>query len=239
MAADPVILITARDEADRLPATLAALRGAFPHARILVADDGSDDGTAQVAEHGGAEAVRAPRPLGKGGAATLAAQRLLPLARQPDPPVILLCDGDLAASAAALAPLVEAVRRGEAELAVAVFARRVGGGFGLALGFARWAIRRRCGLACEAPISGQRALRADLLPALVPFAPRFGMEIGMTIDAVRAGARVREIQVDLAHRATGRSWRGFVHRGRQLTDFIAVYLRRRSSAGAPTRRASR
>ena len=33
----------------------------------------------------------------------------------------------------------EAVRRGDADVAVAAFAQRVGGGFGLAVGFARWA----------------------------------------------------------------------------------------------------
>ena len=38
----------------------------------------------------------------------------------------------------------------------------------------------------------------------------------MTIDAVRAGFRVVEIPVPgLTHRATGRTLRGFVHRGRQ------------------------
>src|SRR6185312_1522191 len=115
------------------------------------------------------------------------------------------------------------------DLAVAAFARRVGGGFGLALGFARWAIRRRCGLATAAPISGQRALRAAVLPAVTPFAPRFGMEIGMTIDAVRAGFRVIEVELPLAHRATGRTLRGFLHRGRQLLDFAAVYWARRAS----------
>jgi hypothetical protein len=53
------------------------------------------------------------------------------------------------------------------------------------------------------------------------------MEIGMTIDVARAGLRVREVELDLAHRATGRTLRGFVHRGRQLADFLAVYLSRR------------
>ena len=38
----------------------------------------------------------------------------------------------------------------------------------------------------------------------------------MTIDAVRAGYRVREVELDLEHRATGRSLGGFLHRGRQL-----------------------
>jgi glycosyltransferase involved in cell wall biosynthesis len=231
MAHDTVVIVTAHDEADRLPATLGALADAFPGARVLVADDGSTDGTAAVAAAHGAEVVRSERNVGKGGAATLAAQRLLPLAAQAGPmPVVLLCDGDLAGSAAALAALVAEVRSGRADLAVADFARSVGGGFGLALGFARWAIERRCGLRCAAPISGQRALRADVLPAVVPFAPRFGMEIGMTIDAVRAGLRVTEVQLDLAHRATGRTLPGFLHRGRQLVDFAAVYASRRSGA---------
>jgi hypothetical protein len=38
---------------------------------------------------------------------------------------------------------------------------------------------------------------------------------------------VRELELPLAHRATGRSWRGFRHRGRQLADFLAVYVSRR------------
>lgn len=232
MAPDTAVIVTAFNEADRLPATLAALAAAFPGARILVADDGSTDGSAEVAAAHGAEVVRSERNVGKGGVATLAAQRLLPLGEER--PVILLCDGDLAASADALKLLVEEVRAGRADLAVAAFAKRVGGGFGWALGFARWAIRRRCGYEAGAPISGQRALRAEVLPAVVPFAPRFGMEIGMTIDAVRAGFRVSEVELPLAHRATGKTLRGFLHRGRQLADFAAVWWARRTP-----RRASR
>jgi glycosyltransferase involved in cell wall biosynthesis len=143
-----------------------------------------------------------------------------------DDAVVLLCDGDLGESAGRLRPLVEAVRSDEADLAVAVFARKVGGGVGLAVGFARWAIRRRSGLETVAPISGQRALRASVLRDVLPFARGFGMEIGMTIDAVRAGHRVAEIELDLSHRATGRTIAGFAHRGRQLVDFLRVYEQR-------------
>src|SRR4051794_41549484 len=38
----------------------------------------------------------------------------------------------------------------------------------------------------------------------LPFAPGFGIETGMTIDAIRAGLNVVEIEIDLQHRATGR-----------------------------------
>jgi hypothetical protein len=139
----------------------------------------------------------------------------------------VLCDGDLGESAEQLPGLVDAVRRGECDLAVAVFARKVGGGFGVAVGYAHKAIKRLVGLDMRAPISGQRAMRAEVLPVVVPFAPRFGMEIGMTVDAARAGFKVGEIELDLAHRATGRTWRGFVHRARQLKDFILVEMSRR------------
>lgn len=229
MNADTLIIVTARDEADRIEATLAALAQAFPGARVWVADDGSSDDTAACARRAGATVVSAERPLGKGGAATLAARRAL-AARQAlagsDGAVALLCDGDLGESAQRLTALVDAVRAGSCDLAVADFAKRVGGGFGLARGFARWAIGRRCGLALNAPISGQRAVRADALKRLLPFAPRFGMEIGMTIDAARAGMRVTEIEIDLQHRATGKTPRGFVHRGRQLLDIASAYRAR-------------
>ena len=138
----------------------------------------------------------------------------------------MLCDGDLGESAAALAPLAAAVAAGECELAVAAFAQRVGGGFGVARGFARWAIRRACGLETVAPISGQRALGRATLEDVLPFAHGFGMELGMTIDAVRAGARVAEIELALSHRATGRTAAGFVHRSRQLLDFARAYAAR-------------
>ena len=219
------VIVAARNEADRIAETLAALRGALPGAALWVADDASTDGTAEAAMAAGAQVVSRGRPHGKGANVSAGAEAAL--SAQPEPELVLLCDGDLGASAAALAPLVDAVESGECDLAVAAFSRRVGGGFGVALGFARWAIRRRCALETSAPISGQRAMRAELLRTALPFAHGYGMEVGMTIDAVRAGYRLREYELDLSHRATGRSFSGFVHRARQLADFTRAYLSRR------------
>jgi glycosyltransferase involved in cell wall biosynthesis len=222
------VITTAYNEAARIEATLEALATAFPSAPIWVADDGSTDATALLARQAGARVVRSERMIGKGAAATLAAREALGDARKNHgEPIFVLCDGDLAASAGRLGALVDTVRDGEAEMAVAAFATRVGGGVGLAVGFARWAIRRRCGLEMRAPISGQRALRASVLEDVLPFARGFGMEIGMTIDAARAGHRIAEVELDLAHRATGRTLSGFLHRGRQLVDFVRVYIARR------------
>jgi glycosyltransferase involved in cell wall biosynthesis len=219
------VVVSAYNEADRLGDTLAAVREAFPGARIMVADDHSTDATPQVAEQAGAELVRAPKHLGKGGTNTLAVRRVL----EGPAPTVVLCDGDLGASARSLPLLVGALERDEGDLAVATFARRVGGGFGFALGFSRWAIRRRTHGALDptAPISGQRALKPGVVAAVLPFAPGFGMETAMTIDAHRAGFRLVEVELPLEHRATGKTAAGFVHRFRQLLSFARVYVSRR------------
>ena len=166
------------------------------------------------------------RPHGKGANVTAAAEAVLDRAGEPEPPTFLLCDADLGASAGELGALVEAVERGECDLAVAAFRDRVGGGFGIALGFARWAIERRCGYRARAPLSGQRAMRAEVLRGRRCRSPRAtGWRPAMTIDAVRAGYRLREVELDLEHRATGRSLGGFLHRARQLATSRAPMSR--------------
>src|SRR3954454_11081875 len=161
MAADLAVIVTARNEASRLVTTLRALRSAFPDAQLWVADDRSEDATAAVARGEGARVVEAARRLGKGGAATLAAEAVL---REGDP-AVLLADADLGESARELRKLVGAIGgasadagrtadaggtadagatadadadatadAADADLAIATFARRVGGGFGVAVG---------------------------------------------------------------------------------------------------------
>jgi glycosyltransferase involved in cell wall biosynthesis len=235
MPADISVIVAAYNEADRIGATLDALAHAFPGAPLWVADDGSTDNTPEIARAAGARVVRSERMIGKGAAVTRAALEALNAAPPSveggaDHAVFVLCDGDLCESAAQLGALADAVSSGETDVAVAAFARRPGGGFGLAVGFARWAVRRRCGLETTAPISGQRALSGRALRDALPFAPAFGMEVGMTIDAIRAGYRVAELELDLDHRATGRTPGGFLHRARQLRDFVRVYVARGSTA---------
>jgi hypothetical protein len=221
-----VVLVIARNEGDVIARTVGAARTAFGGARVIVVDGGSADHTASEAAEAGAALVRAGTHGGKGGSATLAARRLL---AEPgaDGWMFVLCDGDLGDSAARLGPLAAAVESGRCDLAVAAFATRRGGGFGIAVGFARRAIRSLTGLELRAPISGQRALRGATLRRLLPFAPGFGMETAMTVDAARAGFAVEEVELELEHRATGRDLSGFLHRARQLAAFLRVYASRR------------
>jgi hypothetical protein len=203
------VLVAARDEEARIGDTVATLRAAFPDADVVVADDGSRDATAAVAEAAGARVVRLPR-RGKGQALTLAE-------RECRAGPILLCDADLRGD---LTPLVQA----DADLAVASFGRRAGGGLGLAKAVSRALVRRLGGLDVREPLSGQRALTPVARDAVFPVAAGFGVETRMTIDAARAELRVTEVELDLEHRATGRDVRGFAHRGRQLRDLLLATL---------------
>jgi glycosyltransferase involved in cell wall biosynthesis len=182
----------------------------------MLADDASTDGTREEARRHGAWVVSRGRPHGKGGnvgAATEAA-----IGEFGGAATVLLCDADLGRSAVELVALVDSVERGECDLAVAGFRQREGGGFGLTVGYARRAVRRLAGAQIDAPLSGQRALRVSTLRSLLPFADGWGLELGMTIDAVRAGYRIREIELPLTHRATGLTPAGFLHRARQFRD---------------------
>ncbi|HYZ18061.1 MAG TPA: glycosyltransferase family 2 protein [Gaiellaceae bacterium] len=199
------VLVAARDEEDVIGETVSALREAFPEAEVVVADDGSRDGTAGVAQQAGASVVRLPR-RGKGQALALGE-------RQARPGRLLLCDADVRGD---LRPLAQS----EADLVVASFAEGQGGGFGLAKRAGRALVRTLSGYEAREPLSGQRVLSTEARARCFPTAAGFGCEVRMTVDAVRASLDVMEVELPLTHRATGRDAAGFAHRGRQLLDAV-------------------
>jgi hypothetical protein len=199
------VLVAARDEEGAIARTVASLRAAFDGAEVIVADDGSSDGTAAAAERAGARVLRLPA-RGKGQALTLA-ERTAPAGR------LLLVDADLEGDLTKLAAA-------DGDLAIAVFAERQGGGFGLAKKAGRALVRTLSGFTPREPLSGQRALSEAAREACFPLAAGFGCEVRMTADAVRAGLRVSELELPLRHRATGRDPVGFAHRARQLLDAL-------------------
>ena len=200
------IIVPAYNEADRLGDTLDALIHCGIGDEIIVIDDGSRDGTSQVALERKVRLVRRQRNHGKGAALNAGLAAALG-------EIIMFVDADLGDSAAKTAPILESVKNGDADLAIGAFS--AGGGFGNVLRLARFGVRLLCGFDAEAPLSGQRAMRREVLEAVYPLRNDFGVETAMLIDALRAGHRVAEIPVQLKHRVTGRSLRGLMHRGRQ------------------------
>ena len=117
-------------------------------------------------------------------------------------------------------------------MTIAVFSDRVRqGGHGFVVGLSGSGIMRAAGWRPAQPLNGQRCLTRAAFEAARPLAPGFGVETGLTIDLLRQGLRITEVEVPLAHRATGTDWRSQVHRARQFAD-VARALAVRQAKGA-------
>jgi glycosyltransferase involved in cell wall biosynthesis len=216
------VVIPAYNEADRVGATVTAA-ATLPDVDVaVVVDDGSRDGTARVAGQAGASVLRHARNRGKAAAMETGAEavRLLDQ-REPQgaPRLLLFLDADLGATAAEAGPLITPVAKGEADMTIAVFATRVKrGGHGFVVGLSAAGIRRATGWTPAQPLNGQRCLTRAAFDAARPLARGFGVETAMTIDLKRKGLRITEVEVPLAHRATGTDLGAQLHRARQFTD---------------------
>jgi len=212
------VIIPAKDEQDRIALTVKAARDLPGVDLVIVVDDGSADRTAVLAEQAGAKVIRHGRNRGKGAAMESGAEavRLLDDGRDRH---LLFLDADLAETAAEAAPLTGPVLSGAADMTIAVFASTVKlGGHGFVVRLSRDGILRATGWTASQPLNGQRCLTRAAFEAARPLAPGFGVETALTIDLLRKGFRVTEVEVPLAHRATGTDWRAQVHRARQFRD---------------------
>ena len=216
-------IIPAFNEQERIGDTLKALKSVDGIDQIIVVDDGSSDETAQAAEREGADVLKLPKNLGKGGAMNAGGK-----AASGD--VLLFLDADLGDSASEARKLIEPVLADEADMTIARFPEIPGrgGGFGLAVGLARSGIRGLTGRRMMAPLSGQRAMKSEVWKRVGGMAPGFGAEVALTIDALRAGFRVLEVPTDMKHRVTGRDWSGIRHRARQFAHIARALVQRRT-----------
>lgn len=203
------VVIPALDEERALPSVLAELsRAPFETPggaraqvrRVVVADNGSRDRTAEVARAGGAEVVFEPE---RGyGAACLRA--LAHLAANP-PDVVVFLDGDHSDYPSELPALVAPLARGEADLVIG--SRATGRAERGAL-----TVQQRVGnaLACRAlrvlyrarytDLGPFRAIRWAALAALEMSDRDYGWTVEMQIKAARRGLRHVEVPVSYRRR---------------------------------------
>jgi hypothetical protein len=232
-------VIPAKDEGERIAATVEAVRGIPGIDLVVVVDDGSSDATSDLAREAGAQVVRHARNRGKAAAMTTGAGYVARHeavegrvagsdARRP----LLFVDGDLEDSAANLGVLVTPVLGGRADMAIATLPaqRSSGGGHGFVVRLARKGIEDLTGFRTVQPLSGMRCLTRVAFDTASPLARGWGVEVGLTVDVLRAGLRVEEVPCELHHRVTGADWRGQVHRARQYRDVWLALARRRARA---------
>jgi glycosyltransferase involved in cell wall biosynthesis len=216
------VVIPAYNEADRVGETVAAAFTLPDVDSVVVASDGSTDATVRVARQAGATVWRTARNQGKAAAMLAGAEAVRAIDRRDPargPRHLLFLDADLGTTAASAGPLIEPVARGAADMTIAVFASRVKrGGHGFVVGLAGAGIEHATGWRPAQPLNGQRCLTRAAFEAARPLASGFGVETAMSIDLKRQGLRIAEVEVDLAHRATGRDLAAQLHRARQFAD---------------------
>jgi glycosyltransferase involved in cell wall biosynthesis len=216
MAVD--VVLPCLDEAAALPWVLSRMPVGY---RAIVVDNGSSDGSADVARGWGATVVDAPR-RGFGAAAHAGL-----LAADAD--VVCFCDADASLDPQQLPRVAEPVLTGTADLVLGRRrpATRSAWPAHARLGNAELArrLRRRTGVHVH-DLGPMRALRRDRLVALDLQDRRFGYPLEMVVRAAKAGWRIREVDVDYLAR-TGRSKVTGTVRGtlRAVRDMSAVLAR--------------
>ncbi len=228
-------------EAENIIDVLGRIRGFAPEVDVLVVDDNSPDGTAEVAlavgrELGRVAVLRRPAKFGLGAAYRAGFER--GLADGYD--VLVEMDADLSHDPAALPQLLAAVRGGAD---VAIGSRYVEGG-----SIPDWPRHRRLlssfgnryasvllGLGVADATSGYRAYRSDLLhriDATSTHADGYGFQIELVHRAARCGARIVEVPIAFRDRVRGTSKMS----ARIIAEAALLVVRLRAEDRGTTRR---
>ncbi len=213
------VIIPAYNEAEKIVKTLEGLAVIPEISEIIVVDDGSEDDTAFLARTAGAKTISLLVNMGKGKA-------MLEGLKHVQEDIIAFVDADLGETSAEVRKMIAVVLEDRADLAVARWSETEEGksGFGLVLGLARWGIYNLTGCRLVSSLSGQRVIKRKYLADLED---GFGVEVGMTVDCLRNGGRIKEIPVNMQHRKTGKDLPGFIHRGKQFADVLKVLLKKK------------
>jgi glycosyltransferase involved in cell wall biosynthesis len=206
-----LVFLPAWNEEQNLPAVLDELHQGLPDADLLVVDDGSTDGTAEVGRAAGAEVVSFSH--NRGLPAGIAAGYAYALEHGYD-----FCgrvDADGQHPVVELERLLERVREGECDVAV-------GSRFASGEGFAPYRympsaprrfgtalLRRAMRIALRRPFldatSGMYAANAKALPVLAQPYTTEAPEVEALLRLSEAGLRVDEVPVEMRERASGES----------------------------------
>lgn len=208
-----VVFIPAYNEEETILSTVESAWKIEGVTRVVVIDDCSHNSTKREALIGGASVISLNTHRGKGGA-------LMAGISDYEFDFCMFLDADLGTCAEQGILLLAPVVSGELDMSIARFpktSKRTG--LGKVKKLAASAISEvNCDFECLSPLSGQRAFSAECIGALLPLADGFGVEVALTIKALKLGFKVGEIETLMEHRQTSNTPAGYAHRLRQYLD---------------------
>jgi len=218
------IIIPVYNEEDFIKDTLKGLLEADIKnlGEIIVVDDGSVDETKKkVCEIKSAFIYYYSLARNRGKGAAL--RKGLELSRYP---VIVFLDGDLGYSSKEIKKLLKAIDDKSVDFVIADFPPPLHkGGFGFVKKLSQKGVYFLTGQKIKNPICGQRVFRKEIL-ADIAIPDGFAVEVGMLIDLLNHGFRVREIPVFMRHRESKRDLKGFIHRGKEFIQILQILIKK-------------
>lgn len=208
------IIIPAYNEENKIKDTLENIKNIETINEIIVVDDGSKDKTTEIAKAVQSDKIKVfklEKNKGKGFALNYG----LDIAMK-NADIIGFLDGDLGSSSSEVAKLITPVLNDESDVVIAKFPpAKKKGGLGFVKGLAKESVLEMTGVELDATLSGQRIFKKEVLEKFdeIPFG--YGVEVGMTIDILKYGYKIKEVLVNMTHSETGRDLKGFIHRGKQ------------------------
>ena len=98
------------------------------------------------------------------------------------------------------------------------------GGFGLVKGLAKKGVYFYTQKEINTSLSGQRVYKKEVMEVMDYIPASYGIEVAMTIQALKNDFTFKEVPVEMTHRYTDRSFKGFKHRGKQFWDILKTLI---------------
>ncbi|MBZ2173766.1 glycosyltransferase family 2 protein [Schnuerera sp. xch1] len=217
-----LIVVPVYNEEDLITQTIDGLKKIDLIDEIVIINDGSTDNTARVLDELDVNVISLEENHGKGYAMKKAIEVM-------DYDYIGFVDGDLGLTSSEIEKLIYPVVYNNVDFTIAKFPERSiktnsKGGFGLVKGLAKMGVYLYTNKKMDTSLSGQRIYKKEVIDAIEYIPIHYGIEVAMTIQALKNGFTFEEIPVNMTHRYSERSLEGFRHRGNQFLDILKTLI---------------